>query len=165
MRKDYRGERERPTSSWNRAVHGRMRLAGAGIKLAPRIERRVVHTRWTDRTTATRPAIPPGWRPPIQQIANPTQSAGAERIMPKNIVIFSDGTGQAGGINFDEARTNVYKLYRACRLGPDTKIEPSEQVAFYDPGLGSASDGGHFKIGWMRWLYNLASMATGLGIT
>src|SRR5436309_5154187 len=73
MRKDYRGERERPTSSWNRAVHGRMRLAGAGIKLAPRIERRVVHTRWTDRTTATRPAIPPGWRPPIQQIANPTQ--------------------------------------------------------------------------------------------
>jgi hypothetical protein len=85
--------------------------------------------------------------------------------MPKNIVIFSDGTGQAGGINFDEARTNVYKLYRACRVGPDTKIEPSEQVAFYDPGLGSASDGGHFKIGWMRWLYNLASMATGLGIT
>jgi uncharacterized protein (DUF2235 family) len=38
-------------------------------------------------------------------------------------------------------------------------------VAFYDPGLGSASDGGHFKIGWTRWLYNLASMATGLGIT
>jgi uncharacterized protein (DUF2235 family) len=85
--------------------------------------------------------------------------------MPKNIVIFSDGTGQAGGINFDEARTNVYKLYRACRVGPDTKIEPSEQVSFYDPGLGSASDGGHFKIGGMRWLYNLASMATGLGIT
>jgi Uncharacterized alpha/beta hydrolase domain (DUF2235) len=50
-------------------------------------------------------------------------------------------------------------------VGPDTKVEPSEQVAFYDPGLGSASDGGHFKIGWMRWLYNLASMATGLGIT
>lgn len=85
--------------------------------------------------------------------------------MPKNIVIFSDGTGQAGGIRFDEVRTNVYKLYRACRVGPDTKVEPSEQVAFYDPGLGSASDGGHFKIGWMRWLYNLASMATGLGIT
>jgi uncharacterized protein (DUF2235 family) len=59
--------------------------------------------------------------------------------MPKNVVIFSDGTGQAGGINFDEARTNVYKLYRACRVGPDTKVEPSEQVAFYDAGLGSAS--------------------------
>jgi Uncharacterized alpha/beta hydrolase domain (DUF2235) len=85
--------------------------------------------------------------------------------VPKNIVIFSDGTGQAGGINFDEARTNVYKLYRSCRVGPDTRIEPSEQVAFYDPGLGSASDGGHFKISWMRWLYNVLSMATGLGIT
>ena len=85
--------------------------------------------------------------------------------MPKNIVIFSDGTGQAGGINFDEARTNVYKLYRACRVGPDTHIDPSEQVAFYDPGLGSAADGGHFKVGWLRTFYNLASMATGLGIT
>jgi len=85
--------------------------------------------------------------------------------MPKNIVIFSDGTGQAGGIHFDEARTNVYKLYRACRIGPDTRIDPSEQLAFYDPGLGSAADGGHFAVGWVRWLYNLASMATGLGIT
>ena len=37
--------------------------------------------------------------------------------MAKNIVILSDGTGQAGGINFDEARTNVCKLYRACRVG------------------------------------------------
>ena len=44
----------------------------------------------------------------------------------------------------------------------DTQIEPSEQVAFYDAGLGSASDSGHFAIGWMRWLYNLASMATGI---
>jgi hypothetical protein len=85
--------------------------------------------------------------------------------MAKNIVIFSDGTGQAGGINFDEARTNVYKLYRACRVGPDSPINPSEQVAFYDPGLGSAADGSQFKIGWMRWIYNLLSMATGLGIT
>lgn len=47
--------------------------------------------------------------------------------MPKSIVIFPDGTGQAGGINFDEARTNVYKLYRACRVGPDTRIDPAER--------------------------------------
>ncbi|UYO55178.1 DUF2235 domain-containing protein [Rhodopseudomonas palustris] len=85
--------------------------------------------------------------------------------MPKNIVIFSDGTGQAGGINFDEARTNVYKLFRACRVGPDTCIDPGDQVAFYDPGLGSAADGGRLKIGWMRTIYNGLSMATGLGIT
>lgn len=85
--------------------------------------------------------------------------------MPKNIIIFSDGTGQAGGIKFDEARTNVYKLYRACRIAPDTSINPTEQVAFYDAGLGSAADGGHFKFGFLRSLYNFASMATGLGIT
>jgi type VI secretion system (T6SS) phospholipase Tle1-like effector len=85
--------------------------------------------------------------------------------MPKNIIIFSDGTGQAGGITFDEVRTNVYKLYRACRVGPDTSIDPSEQVAFYDPGLGSPADGSKIKIQWARKIYNLASMATGLGIT
>jgi Uncharacterized alpha/beta hydrolase domain (DUF2235) len=85
--------------------------------------------------------------------------------MPKNIVIFSDGTGQAGGITFDEVRTNIYKLYRACRVGPDTSIDPSAQVAFYDPGLGSPADGSKIKIQWARKIYNLASMATGLGIT
>jgi Uncharacterized alpha/beta hydrolase domain (DUF2235) len=85
--------------------------------------------------------------------------------MSKNIIIFSDGTGQAGGITFDEVRTNVYKLYRACRVGPDTIIDPSEQVAFYDPGLGSPADGTKIKIQWARQIYNLASMATGLGIT
>jgi hypothetical protein len=85
--------------------------------------------------------------------------------MPKNIIIFSDGTGQAGGINFDEARTNIYKLFRACRVGPDASIDPHEQVCFYDAGLGSAADGHQFKIGWMRWLYNAASQITGLGIS
>jgi Uncharacterized alpha/beta hydrolase domain (DUF2235) len=40
----------------------------------------------------------------------------------KNIIIFSDGTGQVGGITFDEIRTNVYKLYRACRVAPDSSI-------------------------------------------
>jgi uncharacterized protein (DUF2235 family) len=85
--------------------------------------------------------------------------------MAKNIIIFSDGTGQAGGITFDEVRTNVYKLYRACRVGPDTTIDPVEQVAFYDPGLGSPADGSKIKIHWDRAIYNLASKATGLGIT
>jgi Uncharacterized alpha/beta hydrolase domain (DUF2235) len=83
----------------------------------------------------------------------------------KNIVIFSDGTGQVGGITFDEIRTNIYKLYRACRVAPDSSIDPSEQVAFYDPGLGSSADGGHLHGTISRKLYNLASQATGLGIT
>jgi len=85
--------------------------------------------------------------------------------MPKNIVIFSDGTGQAGGINFDGARMNVYRLYRACRVGPDTCIDPTQQVTFHDPGLGSAANGGHFIVGWLCKIYNVTSMAIGLGIT
>ena len=67
--------------------------------------------------------------------------------MPKSILIFSDGTGQAGGVTFDENRTNIYKLFRATRCGPDSPINPAEQVAFYDPGLGSPRDN-HFTFGW-----------------
>ena len=57
--------------------------------------------------------------------------------MPKNIVIFSDGTGQAGGLRPEQRLSNVYKMYRAARVGPDSPIDPSIQLAFYDPGLGS----------------------------
>ncbi|HZS53839.1 MAG TPA: DUF2235 domain-containing protein [Bryobacteraceae bacterium] len=85
--------------------------------------------------------------------------------MPKNILIFSDGTGQAGGITFDENRTNIYKLYRATRCGPDSSIHPDEQACFYDPGLGSPADNSFMfgKLG--RSIYNFVSQATGLGIT
>ena len=85
--------------------------------------------------------------------------------MSKNVLIFCDGTGQAGGIRFDEARTNVYKMYRAMRCGPDTDVDPAGQVAFYDPGLGSQSDGGHLVGRALRGLYNLVAQATGFGIT
>lgn len=85
--------------------------------------------------------------------------------MPKNIIIFSDGTGQAGGLLPDERRSNVYKLYRATRCGPESNINPAKQLAFYDPGLGSASDGEYAQTGFARKIYNLLSRATGLGIT
>jgi hypothetical protein len=85
--------------------------------------------------------------------------------MPKNILIFSDGTGQAGGVTFDENRTNIYKLFRATRCGPDSPIDPAEQVTFYDPGLGSPRDN-RFAFGWVgRKIYNLISQGTGFGIT
>lgn len=85
--------------------------------------------------------------------------------MGKSVLIFSDGTGQAGGLRFDENRTNIYKLFRATRCGPDSSIDPREQVAFYDPGLGSPADGSH--LGWrvLRWLHNKVAQATGFGIT
>ena len=85
--------------------------------------------------------------------------------MARNILIFSDGTGQVGGYAFDEDRTNVYKLFRATRVCPDSCIDPKEQAAFYDPGLGSRGEGG-FLVGRIaQWVYKTASQATGLGIT
>jgi uncharacterized protein (DUF2235 family) len=66
--------------------------------------------------------------------------------MAKNILIFSDGTGQIGGIKPDQRLSNIYKMYRAMRPGPDSPISPKRQVAFYDPGLGSAeTEGGTLK--------------------
>ena len=86
--------------------------------------------------------------------------------MPKNILIFSDGTGQAGGLTPDQNVSNIYKLYRATRCGPDTNIDPSEQLTFYDPGLGSQPDSGLFFVTRAyRWLHDVVSQATGLGIT
>ena len=91
--------------------------------------------------------------------------AGIAAQRPRNILIFSDGTGQAGGLLPDERRSDIYKLYRATRCGPDSTIDPSAQVAFYDPGLGSSTDDDRIKIGWICWGRNLLSQATGLGIT
>jgi uncharacterized protein (DUF2235 family) len=57
--------------------------------------------------------------------------------VPKNILIFADGTGNESGLLPDESRTNVYKLFRATRTGPDTTIDPEKQIAFYIPGVGT----------------------------
>jgi uncharacterized protein (DUF2235 family) len=83
----------------------------------------------------------------------------------RNIVVFSDGTGQAGGLQVDEFRSNVYKLFRATRCGPDTTIDPDLQLTFYDPGLGSKLAADDIKVPLMRRVYNGLSSATGLGIT
>ncbi|WP_082365329.1 DUF2235 domain-containing protein [Bosea vaviloviae] len=77
--------------------------------------------------------------------------------MARNICIFSDGTGQAGGdnpINW----TNVYRLYKSTR-----DIDPVRQICFYDPGLGAHPDGD--EPGLVRRALNILSQATGYGIT
>jgi uncharacterized protein (DUF2235 family) len=85
--------------------------------------------------------------------------------MPRNIVVFADGTGQRSGIFFDENRSNIYKLYRAARCGPEYSVNPAEQLAFYDPGVGTEPIEGNYFIRLFRRLHNLVSQATGLGLT
>ena len=82
-----------------------------------------------------------------------------------NIVIFSDGTGQRSGVEFDERRSNVYKLYRATRVGPDSNIQASEQRAYYDPGIGTLPGGITDISRLFRAGYNVVSQALGLGLT
>ena len=48
--------------------------------------------------------------------------------MGKNIIIFSDGTGQKGGVG---SNTNVYKLFNMV------EDRTNRQITFYDPGLGT----------------------------
>ncbi|MFH2092480.1 MAG: DUF2235 domain-containing protein [Pseudomonadota bacterium] len=57
--------------------------------------------------------------------------------MPKNIVIFSDGTGQEGGKG---SSTNIYKLFNMVE---DRTLK---QISFYDRGLGT---------GWQKFSGNV----------
>jgi hypothetical protein len=50
---------------------------------------------------------------PSVDAANIRRPRFEEADVAKNILIFSDGTGQAGGLVPDERRSNVYKLFRA----------------------------------------------------
>jgi uncharacterized protein (DUF2235 family) len=70
------------------------------------------------------------------------ERAGGKK-MPKNIVVFSDGTGQEGGKGHN---TNVYKLFNMCEDRTD------RQITFYDRGLGT---------GWRK----LGGQAFGAGIS
>lgn len=85
--------------------------------------------------------------------------------MPKNIVIFSDGTGQAGGLRPDQNLSNVYKLFRATRTGPESPIDPKEQMAFYDAGLGTENDEGKIPFRPVQMFRKIWSAATGTGIS
>jgi uncharacterized protein (DUF2235 family) len=67
--------------------------------------------------------------------------------------------------HFDENRSNIYKLYRATRVGPDSCIDPSQQIAYYDAGLGAIPSGGGSIYTAYRWVYNTVSQATGFGLT
>ena len=84
--------------------------------------------------------------------------------MPKNIVIFSDGTGQEGGVRVEQCLSNIYKLYRASRSGPESAIDPRDQVAFYDAGLGTETTATGMT-GVVRWVQKTLASVSGRGIT
>lgn len=85
--------------------------------------------------------------------------------MARNILIFSDGTGQAGGLRPDQRLSNVYKLFRATRTGPDSGINPAEQIAFYETGLGSAEISGPAWLRPFTALRKILGSALGTGLT
>ncbi len=78
--------------------------------------------------------------------------------MPKNLVLFSDGTGNSAGKLF---KTNVWRLYQAVDLtDPQDPAQP-RQFAFYDDGVGTSSFkplavlGGAFGVGLSRNVLDL----------
>lgn len=95
-----------------------------------------------------------------------TSDAASNETRPsgRNIVIFSDGTGQDGSVRADQRLSNIYKMYRAARVGSDNSIDPSEQVVFYDPGLGTETSAVGVT-GMRRAITKLISSVTGRGIT
>ncbi|HEX2552352.1 MAG TPA: DUF2235 domain-containing protein [Microvirga sp.] len=82
--------------------------------------------------------------------------------MAKNIVLFSDGTGNSSGKLF---RTNVWRLYQALDLThpADAQAAAGEtpQIAYYDDGVGTSSFkpiailGGVFGVGLKRNVLDL----------
>jgi uncharacterized protein (DUF2235 family) len=82
--------------------------------------------------------------------------------MGRNILILADGTGNEGGLLPDESRTNVYKLFRAVRVDPNSGIKPSEQLSFYVRGIGTPSPG---HTSWMQRRRERIQQIVGMGLT
>ncbi|MCA1393866.1 MULTISPECIES: DUF2235 domain-containing protein [unclassified Bradyrhizobium] len=83
--------------------------------------------------------------------------------MGKNVVVFSDGTGQDGGARPEQRISNIYKMYRISRDHADTAIDPSKQVVFYDAGLGT-DIGATALTAPVRFVQKLLGSVTGAGI-
>jgi len=83
--------------------------------------------------------------------------------MSRNILIFADGTGNEGGLLPDASCTNVYSLYHATRVAPDSPIDPQRQLAFYVPGIGTPIPGEQPNLG--RRCNLMIEQAVGTGFT
>lgn len=89
--------------------------------------------------------------------AGPRADGAPPIAAPKSIILFSDGTGNSSGKLF---KTNVFRLYEALDLGPDSEGQRL-QIAYYDNGVGTSSVklfavlGGVFGFGLKRNLISL----------
>jgi uncharacterized protein (DUF2235 family) len=78
---------------------------------------------------------------------------GTERARYRNILVFSDGTGNSSG---KLQRTNVWRAYKAVDLADPQNPQHPRQFAFYDDGVGTSSFrpiawlGGAFGVGLAR---------------
>jgi uncharacterized protein (DUF2235 family) len=54
--------------------------------------------------------------------------------LEKNIVLFSDGTGNSSASPF---KTNVWRLYQAIDIAPPTGPKDPQQIVYYDNGVGT----------------------------
>ncbi len=75
--------------------------------------------------------------------------------MGKNIVVCLDGTGNQLKA---KGNTNVVRLYEMLDLS-----EPSSQIAYYDPGVGTLGAQGSWTALGQR-VSKLAGLAVGLGM-
>ncbi len=55
-------------------------------------------------------------------------------------------------------------MYRVCKVGPESGIDPAEQVAFYDPGLGT-DIGATALTAPVRFVQKTVASLSGRGIT
>jgi uncharacterized protein (DUF2235 family) len=76
-------------------------------------------------------------------------------VMRKNIIVCLDGTGNQLKA---EGNTNVVRLYEMLDLG-----DPTRQIAYYDPGVGTFSAAGAWTP-WSRRLSRLFGLAFGSGL-
>jgi hypothetical protein len=83
--------------------------------------------------------------------------------MSRNIVVYSDGTGQDGGVRPEQRVSNVYKMYRASRVSFENAIDPAVQVTMYDPGLGT-DIGATAMTAPIRFIQKLLASVDGRGI-
>jgi uncharacterized protein (DUF2235 family) len=82
--------------------------------------------------------------------------------MSRSLVILSDGTGQQGSLAPDEFQSNIYKIFRGVRSGPGSSIHPDQQIALYDPGIGTTLGA---KLSAWRYSWDFICGATGIGLT